>query len=154
MATWLPSLFWKLPRSLILIWPHCAKCLFDSVISVQPNQERVKYTLSKIQAYALVWQAVLLPMSLWWHTADSFPQAKDRLSPLICAQHEAAVHAGALRGAPCTPSLPGRISQRSVKAAQRQDLYQMKRGSPLISLSTDQHCNLAKGNEDAPEKKP
>lgn len=50
--------------------------------------------------------------------------------------------------------LPGRISRWSVKAAQRQDLYQMKKSSPLISPSTDQHCNLAKGNEDAPEKSP
>ncbi|KAL7373284.1 hypothetical protein ABVT39_002964 [Epinephelus coioides] len=62
---------------------------------------------------------------------------------------------GLCGGAPYTPpSLPGRISQWSVKAAQRLDLYEMKRGSPLISPSTDQRCNMAKGNEDAPEKKP
>lgn len=32
------------------------------------------------------------------------PRAKDRLHPLICAQHAAMVHAGAQQGAPCTPT--------------------------------------------------
>lgn len=31
---------------------------------------------------------------------------------------------------------------------------QDEEGSPLISPSTDQHCNLAEGYEDAPEKSP
>lgn len=50
---------------------HKASVLFDGVITMQPKQERSKHTLSKIQASAQVWQAVLLPMSLWSHTADS-----------------------------------------------------------------------------------
>ena len=39
-----------------------------------------------------------------------------------------------------------------MKAAQWQDLYQIRRGSSLIAPSIDQQCNLAEGNEDAPEK--
>ena len=54
--------------------------------------------MSKIQESTQVWQAVLLPMSLVTHSRLTLPQAKNRLPPLVWAQHAAVIHAGAMWG--------------------------------------------------------
>lgn len=97
---------------------------FFYVITVQPKHERSKHTVRNTRICTSVTSCPITNVSLVTHSRLTLPQAKDRLPPLIWPQHAVVVHAGALRGAPYTPPLlPGRISQWSVKAAQRQDLY-------------------------------
>lgn len=149
MAAWLPQFFF------FFLWCHYWQ-----------HKERSKHTLSQILASAQVWQAVMLPMSLWSNTADLLPSRLGTDCPfwfVLCMQSWYML--GLCRGFLTPPlhyttphththTLPGTISQWSVKAAQGQDLYQMKRGSPLIYPSLTSAATWPKATRMPPENSP
>ena len=106
---------------------------FDGVFTVQPKQEWSKHTVRNTRLCRSVTSCPITYGS--GHTQQTLsPPGHGQTAPFDLGS--ACSHGtcwGSVGGSLYLPSLPGRINHWSVKAAQRQDSYQMKGGGGSLS---------------------
>lgn len=126
MVTWLPVVSSESCKD------RDCKCEFLMVsLLCNPSREANK----KTGICTSVTSCHITHVSLVTHGRVTLPQAKDRLSPLIWAQHAAVVHAGALQGTPFTPP-PPHFLEGSASGAWKlpnSRIFTRWRGAPLSS---------------------